>query len=60
MNSADTGWVSDEKPITSQSNNLVPLDEIDGAARVLDCVYQGYNGNAQHSKFFKDFKECFW
>ncbi|KAM3129552.1 hypothetical protein pb186bvf_018376 [Paramecium bursaria] len=60
MNSADTGWVSDEKPITCQSNNLVPLDEIDGAARVLDCIYQGYKGNAQHSKFFKDFKECFW
>ena len=39
MNSADTGWVSDEKPITSQTDRLIPLDEIDGAARVLDCVY---------------------
>jgi NAD(P)-dependent dehydrogenase (short-subunit alcohol dehydrogenase family) len=45
MNSVDTGWVTDEEPLvkpTRDASGLVPfqppLDEIDGAARVLDPV----------------------
>jgi NAD(P)-dependent dehydrogenase (short-subunit alcohol dehydrogenase family) len=46
MNAADTGWVTDENPIKlnkSRDIMTVPLDEIDGAMRVLDCVFMGYN-----------------
>jgi hypothetical protein len=38
MNSVDTGWVTDENPQNWKSEGHVPLDEIDGAMRVLDPV----------------------
>ena len=61
MNAADTGWVTDENPRAFDSRITVPLDEIDGAMRVLDCVFVGYNtGQLQHSRFYKDYKECYW
>ncbi len=63
MNAADTGWVTDENPNANLKEELptVPLDEIDGAMRVLDCIFVGYNtGNLLHSRFFKDYKECYW
>ena len=64
MNAADTGWVTDENPQSYEKikNNLTaPLDEIDGAMRVLDCVFMGYNhGLLNHSRFYKDYKEAYW
>ena len=63
MNAADTGWVTDENPnaFVKQSEVTVPLDEVDGAMRVLDCVFIGYNhGLLFHSRFFKDYKETYW
>lgn len=61
MNAADTGWVTDENPLSFNSEKTVPLDEIDGAMRVLDCVFVGYNeGKLFHSRFFKDYKETYW
>ncbi|CDW89766.1 oxidoreductase [Stylonychia lemnae] len=61
MNAADTGWVTDENPRAFETHRTVPLDEIDGAMRVLDCVFVGFNYNElKHSRFFKDYKECFW
>jgi hypothetical protein len=63
MNAADTGWVTDENPLASLKKEAatVPLDELDGAMRVLDCVFVGYNtGLYTHSRFFKDYKETYW
>ncbi|KAJ3324279.1 hypothetical protein HDV06_000318 [Boothiomyces sp. JEL0866] len=46
MCAVDTGWVTDERPkryfenSTKQGERL-PLDELDGAMRVLDPVFQG-------------------
>jgi hypothetical protein len=57
MNAADTGWVTDENPRAFEKGITVPLDEIDGAMRVLDCVFMGFNyGQLLHSRFFKDYK----
>ena len=47
MNSVDTGWVTNENPLTiaaRMSKNYgfdPPLDCIEGAMRVLDPIYQG-------------------
>lgn len=61
LNAADTGWVTDENPRSFESTMTVPLDEIDGAMRVLDCVFVGYNhGILAHSRFYKDYKETYW
>jgi len=63
MNAADTGWVTDENPLANLKEDAVtvPLDEVDGAMRVLDCVFVGYNsGMPIHSRFFKDYKETYW
>ena len=63
MNAADTGWVTDENPLANLKEDAVtvPLDEVDGAMRVLDCVFVGYNsGLLVHSRFFKDYKETYW
>ena len=49
MNAVDTGWVTDEDPaaIASRKTEIhgfhPPLDIVDGAARVLDPVFDGYN-----------------
>lgn len=61
MNSVDTGWVTDENPNSHERNQTVPLDEIDGAMRVLDPIFMGFNEKKyQHSRFFKDYKETLW
>ena len=64
MNAADTGWVTDENPnamLKEVGGRTVPLDEVDGAMRVLDCIFVGYNtGKLEHSRFYKDYKETYW
>ncbi|KAL0491768.1 hypothetical protein AKO1_000514 [Acrasis kona] len=68
MNSVDTGWVTDENPQsykrTEGSNKAlihVPLDEIDGASRVMDPIYMGINnGQNIHSQFYKDYQSVLW
>ena len=61
MNAADTGWVTDENPRAFEKGVTVPLDELDGAMRVVDCIFVGYNERVLvHSRFFKDYKECYW
>jgi NAD(P)-dependent dehydrogenase (short-subunit alcohol dehydrogenase family) len=39
MNAVDTGWVTDERPLFHNIKFTAPIDEIDGAARVLDPVF---------------------
>jgi NAD(P)-dependent dehydrogenase (short-subunit alcohol dehydrogenase family) len=62
MNSVDTGWVSQMFPHGhAYEHTRVPLDCVDGAARVLDPVFQAFNENIITSGcFFKDYKPRTW
>ncbi len=66
INSVDTGWVTNEFPLARTAEMRdegfePPLDEIDGAARVLDPVFQGAaGGNYLFGKFLKDYREVPW
>jgi NAD(P)-dependent dehydrogenase (short-subunit alcohol dehydrogenase family) len=67
MNSVDTGWINDEKPIelaaehASRHHFQTPLDEVDAAARILDPVLSVVNGAPPvHGKFLKDYQPVEW
>ena len=67
MNSVDTGWINDEKPIERAAAHAethhfqTPLDEVDAAARILDPVLSAVNGEAPlHGKFLKDYRAIEW
>lgn len=67
MNAVDTGWVTDEDPIElSQKKQDIhdfqpPLDIVDGAARVIDPLFDGIlTGNHVFGKFLKDYKPIDW
>jgi NAD(P)-dependent dehydrogenase (short-subunit alcohol dehydrogenase family) len=73
MNAVDTGWVTDENPNSQQREQTAPLDEIDGAMRVLDPVswllkfflklkiFVGINtGVNKHSLFYKNYESVLW
>ena len=57
MNSVDTGWVTEMLPLEFSKKRTVPLDEIDGAMRVLDPIFNGFNKKQNiHSMFYKDYQ----
>ena len=67
MNSVDTGWVTDEDPQhhaqrKQQIHNFhPPLDIVDGAARIVDPVFDGINtGKHVWGLFLKDYKPAPW
>jgi NAD(P)-dependent dehydrogenase (short-subunit alcohol dehydrogenase family) len=68
MNSVDTGWINDENPLDKASKIAkhnrfqTPIDEIDAAARILDPVFTGVNGDGPniYGKFLKDYRESEW
>ena len=67
MNSVDTGWVTDEDPQHHAQrkqeihNFHPPLDIVDGAARIVDPVFDGINtGNNVWGLFLKDYKPAPW
>jgi NAD(P)-dependent dehydrogenase (short-subunit alcohol dehydrogenase family) len=65
MTSVDTGWVTNENPYAmteAMRANLQfepPLDEIDGAARVLDPIFSAEE-KPLHGLFLKDYKPTTW
>ncbi len=67
MNAVDTGWVTDEDPAhLAQYKQEVhdfqpPLDIVDGAARVLDPLFDGINtGKHWCGQFLKDYFPIDW
>lgn len=66
-NAVDTGWVTDEDPIELAKKKeeihdfQPPLDIVDGAARVMDPLFDGINtGKHWSGKFLKDYKPTSW
>jgi len=67
MNAVDTGWVTDEDPaqLSKLKEDLhdfqPPLDIVDGAARVMDPLFDGINtGKHWCGKFLKDYAPIDW
>ena len=67
MNAVDTGWVTDEDPAElakkkqEQEDFQPPLDIVDGAARVMDPLFDGINtGKHWCGKFLKDYNPIPW
>jgi NAD(P)-dependent dehydrogenase (short-subunit alcohol dehydrogenase family) len=67
MNSVDTGWVTDEDPLhiaerkTAECGFHPPLDIVDGAARIVDPIFDGVNtGRHVWGQFLKDYKPTAW
>ncbi len=67
MNSVDTGWVSDEDPLSIAEQKAAehrfhpPLDIVDGAARIVDPIIDGANsGRHVWGQFLKDYRPTDW
>ena len=67
LNAVDTGWVTDEDPVHLAARKAEehafspPLDVVDGAARVLAPIVDGFR-TGQHAvgQFFKDYRPAPW
>ncbi|HKU40546.1 MAG TPA: SDR family oxidoreductase [Polyangiales bacterium] len=67
MNSVDTGWITDEDPLHEAQRKIEengfspPLDAVDGAARILDPIFDGVNsGRHVWGQFLKDYRPAPW
>jgi len=63
MNSVDTGWIDEMAPRTAQYSSIpaVPLDVVDGAARVIDpLLAHVVHGQVVSGAFFKNYVITDW
>uniref|UniRef100_A0A6B2LHQ8 Oxidoreductase n=1 Tax=Arcella intermedia TaxID=1963864 RepID=A0A6B2LHQ8_9EUKA len=66
MNSVDTGWITYENPLEYDSVKQIlklapPIDEIDGASRILDPIFHALNtGEKYWGLFYKDYMPSSW
>lgn len=66
MNAVDTGWVTDEDPAVHAARKAElgfapPLDIIDGAARIVDPIFEGHRtGTHVWGQFLKDYRPAPW
>ncbi len=67
MNSVDTGWVTDEDPQEIAARKVEvhgfhpPLDVVDGAARIVDPIFEGFlTGEHVFGQFLKDYRPVAW
>jgi NAD(P)-dependent dehydrogenase (short-subunit alcohol dehydrogenase family) len=64
MTCSDTGWITDENPVSQWSkreHQPPPLDEYDAAMRVLDPVLSGVRGEARiWGVFLKNYRPTRW
>ncbi len=67
MNAVDTGWVTDEDPAVHATRKVQeldfqpPLDIVDGAARIVDPIFNtARTGEVFSGYFFKDYKPTNW
>jgi NAD(P)-dependent dehydrogenase (short-subunit alcohol dehydrogenase family) len=67
LNAVDTGWVTDEDPAHLAERKVEehafspPLDVVDGAARIVDPILDGFRtGRHRAGLFFKDYRPTPW
>ncbi|MFO0583766.1 MAG: SDR family NAD(P)-dependent oxidoreductase [Anaeromyxobacter sp.] len=67
LNAVDTGWVTDEDPAhlaerkAEEHGFSPPLDIVDGAARILAPIFEGFTtGKHPSGVFFKDYAPAPW
>jgi NAD(P)-dependent dehydrogenase (short-subunit alcohol dehydrogenase family) len=67
LNAVDTGWVTDEDPAHIAERKAEehafspPLDIIDGAARIVAPIFEGFQtGRHQCGHFYKDYRPAPW
>lgn len=65
MNSVDTGWISDESPVSAAGSRAArgwtpPLDEADAAARLCAPIADGMRGDLHRGHLFRHYRSSAW